>query len=58
MNDFSIGQRVARIEEREIVDATVLAVDIGAEGRVYLIAYDEGGEGWWPENALVGVEAV
>lgn len=45
---MQIGDRVNRIEDREIVGATVIAVD----GDNALIAYDEGGEGWWPTDAL------
>ena len=46
---FEIGTRVERREERDVTGATVLAVD---EGGFLLIAYDEGGEGWWPPDAL------
>lgn len=42
------GDRVNRIEAREVTGATVLAV----EGDYALITYDEGGEGWWPVDYL------
>lgn len=45
---MQVGDRVNRIENREIVGATVLAI----EGENVLIAYDEGGEGWWPITTL------
>ncbi len=59
---FIVGQRVKRIENREIVGATVLQV-ICHNSRVvdeysYEIQYDEGpiegssGTGWWPESCL------
>lgn len=48
---FAVNDRVRRIEDREVVGATVLEVD--AESDIfYRIGYDEGGEGWWPEDSL------
>lgn len=46
---FAVGDRVERIEDREITAATVVAVD----RENVEIAYDEGGSGWWPVSALV-----
>ncbi|HMO30874.1 hypothetical protein [Enterovirga sp.] len=46
---FEIGTRVERREQRDVTGATILAQD---EGGYVLIAYDEGGEGWWPPDAL------
>lgn len=45
---FSIGDRVNRIEDREVTGATVIAID----GEHIEIEYDEGGTGWWPPEAL------
>lgn len=45
---IEIGTRVNRREDREVIGATVLEKD----GRNVLIAYDEGGEGWWPPYSL------
>lgn len=45
---FKIGDRVRRIEDREIKGATIIGID----GEDYEIAYDEGGSGWWPGNAI------
>lgn len=42
------GDRVNRIDGREIVGATVIEID----GENALIEYDEGGQGWWPLDAL------
>jgi hypothetical protein len=53
---FEPGQRVRRIEDREITGATVLSVESGPDGRTYHIAYDEGGEGYWPETSLAAEE--
>jgi len=52
---FKVGDRVRRVEERELVAATILGVDKSSgpeEYFSYLIRYDEGGEGWWPEDSL------
>lgn len=40
--------RVNRIEDREQTGATILRVLEGSA----LLAYDEGGEGWWPIEGL------
>ena len=58
---FVVGQRVKRIEDREIVGAVVLqvvpSINIILENS-YQIQYDEGptggndGTGWWPESSL------
>ena len=45
---MQVGDRVNRIEDREITGATILEI----EGDNARIGYDEGGEGWWPFNAL------
>jgi hypothetical protein len=45
---FLVGEKVHRIEDRAITEATVLTVtDESVE-----IAYAEGGSGWWPASAL------
>lgn len=45
---MNVGDKVERIEDREVVGATVLRVD----GENVLLAYDEGGEGWWPVDCV------
>ena len=45
---MEVGTRVNRLEDREVTGATVLQTD----GENVLIEYDEGGQGWWPINAL------
>lgn len=52
MAKFKIESRVRRIEQRISTGATVLSVENGPEEPVYLLAYDEGGTGYWPESAL------
>jgi hypothetical protein len=49
---FNIGDRVNRKETRETVGASVIGID----GDNYELAYDEGGTGWWPAEALESVE--
>ena len=59
---FTVGQRVKRIEDREIVGAEVLEIlpltNIGETEYMYKIKYDEGpsngndGTGFWPETSL------
>ena len=61
---FVVGQRVKRIEDKEIVGAVVLDVVV-LDDKIhygcnysYKIQYDEGrygnndGTGWWHENSL------
>ena len=48
---FSTGQKVNRIEDREVTGATVLEV---TEDSIH-ISYDEGGDGWWPLETLIAV---
>lgn len=52
MSQFAIGATVYRQEDRGETRAEVLAIDDAGNDVFYLIAYDEGGEGWWPEAAL------
>jgi len=49
---MNIGDRVERIERRDTTGARIVEID-GASAR---LAYDEGGEGWWPLDALRSVE--
>lgn len=49
---FQIGQRVSRVEARTSTGAVVREVGLVDDQPNYRIAYDEGGEGWWPESAL------
>jgi hypothetical protein len=49
---MQINDRVRRDEARATTGATVLALEGAGAEAVALIAYDEGGEGWWPVAAL------
>jgi len=46
------GMRVLRHEDGEVRPATVLEVLDGPDGQCCLIAYDEGGQGWWRAESL------
>lgn len=51
--DFKVGDRVNRIEDREIRGATIIELcNMDSEFPSALIAYDEGGEGYWPLDCL------
>jgi hypothetical protein len=52
--DFKVGDRVERIENREIVGATILSIQqINETETIVELQYDEGGSGWWPINCIV-----
>jgi len=55
---YAIGQQVSRIEDREQVLAQVLATAEGPKGQVLELAYQEGGSGWWPAEAVEPAEAI
>lgn len=55
---LEIGQTVLRKEDREIRGATVLAIEGDGDDAICLIAYEEGGEGWWPQSALEPAPAL
>lgn len=58
MTDLSIGQRVTRREDRSPAGGVVVAADASVDGMIYFIAYDEGGEGWWPREGLEPEEST
>lgn len=45
---MKIGDKVVRLEDRGTTEATILEID----GENVLIEYVEGGQGWWPIEAL------
>jgi len=55
---YEIGQQVRRIEDRAQVLAQVLATAEGPIGQVLELAYQEGGSGWWPAEAVEPAEAI
>ncbi len=51
-----IGDRVERLEDRETVGGVILDIQPAVsadESDTALIAYDEGGSGWWPMDQLI-----
>jgi hypothetical protein len=54
--EYQIGDRVERIENRDVTGATV--VDISREGKetTLLLQYDEGGMGYWPASSVRLIE--
>lgn len=48
----TIGSRVRRIEDRSSVLATIIAIELLEDSFVLELAYDEGGTGWWPLDAV------
>lgn len=51
---FKINDRVRRLEDRQVTGATVADI----RGGLLLLAYDEGGEGWWPESSVEPIAPV
>lgn len=51
---FEIEDRVNRNEARDVVGGEVRGIQYNSDidEDEYLIAYDEGGSGWWPASAL------
>jgi hypothetical protein len=49
---YEVGDRVIRNEDHEIRGAEVLAIEVIDGEQNLLLAYDEGGSGWWPASAV------
>lgn len=49
---YAIGDRVTRLEDRDLRGAVVEHVAQGPGGEFLRLAYDEGGGGWWPAAAV------
>jgi hypothetical protein len=52
MAKYSIGDPVLRIEDRPERRATIDAIDTTGPEPLYHLVYAEGGDGWWPEDAI------
>jgi hypothetical protein len=50
--NYTPGQLVNRIEDREHVAAVVLSVEDGPYGQTLELGYTEGGSGWWPAHCV------
>jgi hypothetical protein len=53
MPEYQVGDRVDRIEDREITGATVISIQRIDDNNISVeLQYDEGGSGWWPVSAI------
>lgn len=50
--NYTPGQLVNRIENREHVAAVVLTVQQDPFGQILELGYTEGGTGWWPASCV------
>lgn len=57
MPEFNIGDRVDRIEEREITGATIISIQQHSDDITVELQYDEGGTGWWPVSCIKHINA-
>jgi len=55
--NYATGDNVKRLEDRPQVAAVVIAVEDGPDGQLLELAYEEGGTGWWPADAVVPADA-
>ena len=55
--NYTIGQKVMRIEDRPQVAAVVIAAEECPDGQMVELAYEEGGTGWWPADAVEPADA-
>ena len=50
--EYQIGDRVDRIEDREVTGATIINI-VETNGSIVVeLQYDEGGTGWWPVDCI------
>ncbi len=51
---FEVGAAIVRLEgNTAMVKATVVSVsELQLDKTMYLISYEEGGQGYWPESSL------
>jgi len=54
--EYQIGDRVERIEDRDVTAATVIEIQNYQETTSLLLQYDEGGMGWWPSTNVRLIE--
>jgi len=50
--NYTPGQLVNRIEDREQISAVVLTVENTRYGQTLELGYTEGGSGWWPAHCV------
>lgn len=49
---FKVGDRVDRIEDREVTGATIISIEEHGDRISVELQYDEGGTGWWPVDCI------
>jgi len=54
---YIVGDRVDRIEDREVTGATIISIEGEGDKMSVEIEYDEGGSGWWPVSAIQPIAA-
>jgi hypothetical protein len=50
--EYQVGDRVDRIEDREVTGATIISIQDLGETICVELQYDEGSTGWWPVNCI------
>lgn len=52
MPEYNVGDRVDRIEDREVTGATIISIQQVNNDIIVELQYDEGGSGWWPASSI------
>lgn len=52
MPEYKVGDRVDRIEDREVTGATIISIQQVNNDIIVELQYDEGGSGWWPASSI------
>jgi hypothetical protein len=55
---LNVGALVRRIEPPANGPATVVEIDGSNDPPFYLLAYADGGEGWWPADCIAPADPV
>ena len=50
--NYQVGDRVDRIENREVTGATIISIQETGNSVCVELQYDEGGTGWWPIDCI------
>lgn len=57
MSSLNVGDRVDRIEDRDVTGATIISIQGEGEYASVELEYDEGGYGWWPMRCIQKIES-
>ena len=55
--NYATGDNVIRLEDRPQVAAVVISTEDGPDCQLLELAYEEGGTGWWPAEAVAPADA-